>query len=47
MNWQKRDSGVSMEGVIDGWESREESRTPGMRIDYIWCSVSAPYRLQK
>ncbi len=40
---QERDSGATVEGVIDGWEGRKGSQVPGlgMRIDYIWCSVSA------
>ncbi len=32
---EKKDSGVTVEGKIDGWRDKERN---GMRIDQIWCS---------
>ncbi len=32
----KRDEGLTVQTVIDGW--RERGENSGMRIDYIWCS---------
>lgn len=35
----EKDSGVTVEGAIDGWRDKADSEAPdGMRIDYIWCS---------
>ena len=41
--WQmaeKRDSGITVGKVIDGWKERlgSEDVVNGMRIDYIWCN---------
>lgn len=48
MAWEC-DSGATVEGLIDGWESRSEHTVPGlgMRIDYIWCSAVVPVRSSK
>ena len=46
---QEKDSGITVEGVIDGWREKlavdgsgqggpGEDTVPGMRIDHIWCS---------
>lgn len=38
----QRDSGITVEGVIDGWRDKLAGEIPdGMRIDYIWCSRPA------
>ena len=34
---EQRDRGITVPGVIDGWENRVKDTT-GMRLDYIWCS---------
>lgn len=34
---EKKDSGITVGKVIDGWKEKIES-TNGMRIDQIWCS---------
>lgn len=42
---QEKDSGITVEGVIDGWrELLDESVgvPEGMRIDHIWCSQKVP-----
>lgn len=41
---QKKDSGITVEGVIDGWRDRLEnsSTLKGMRIDHIWCKHPVP-----
>lgn len=40
----EKDSGVTVEGAIDGWRDKleEPSAAGGMRIDHIWCSQAAP-----
>lgn len=40
----KKDGGVTVEGVIDGWRELLDPGEPaeGMRIDHIWCSQKAP-----
>lgn len=45
----ERDSGATVEGVIDGWESQKGGQVPGlgMRIDYIWCSVAVPVQTSR
>lgn len=36
---QKKDSGITVPGVIDGWrETQSPSHNAGMRLDYIFCS---------
>ena len=36
---QQRDSGVTVLGIVDGWEGKlAEKKTDGIRVDYIWCS---------
>lgn len=36
---QRRDSGITVPGVIDGWRQQMEGKqVKGMRLDYIWCS---------
>ncbi|MGN0706542.1 MAG: endonuclease/exonuclease/phosphatase family protein [Faecalibacterium sp.] len=35
---QKADSGVTVEGIIDGWRDFFTEPPEGMRIDQIWCS---------
>lgn len=37
---EKKDSGLTVSSVIDGWRDRISS-TEGMRIDQIWCSRPA------
>ena len=41
---RQKDSGVTVEGVIDGWRDKLEDSTDaaGMRIDHIWCSRPVP-----
>lgn len=41
---RKKDSGLTVEGVIDGWRDKlvDPEGTSGMRIDQIWCSQQAP-----
>lgn len=39
---RKNDTGVTVEGVIDGWRSLLEQPAAGMRIDHIWCSRTLP-----
>lgn len=41
-----KDSGITVEGVIDGWrEFTEGDKTPeGMRMDHIWCSKDLPVK---
>lgn len=41
---QKKDSGLTVEGVIDGWRDKlaDPEGTNGMRIDQIWCSQQVP-----
>lgn len=35
-----RDSGVTVPGVIDGWQNKlTHKEITGMRIDHIWCSM--------
>lgn len=36
----KRDNGITVEGVIDGWHElvKNPNAADGMRIDHIWCS---------
>lgn len=34
---EHRDRGITVPGVIDGWEDRVKDPA-GMRLDYIWCS---------
>ena len=42
----KKDSGVTVEKVIDGW--KDKSNVPhGMRIDQIWCSKKTSIRESK
>ena len=33
-----RDSGITVPGVIDGWETKNSSKPRSLRLDYIWCS---------
>lgn len=34
-----RDSGITVPGVIDGWQEKLTGKTAdGMRLDYIWCN---------
>ncbi len=36
---QKKDTGLTVSGVIDGWQKIPAAAQPeGMRLDYIWCS---------
>lgn len=38
---EKKDSGITVEGVIDGWRKlldEKDAGAAGMRIDHIWCS---------
>jgi len=41
---EKKDSGCTVSGVIDGWRELLDNpeSMPGMRIDHIWCSKEAP-----
>lgn len=39
---QKKDQGVTVEGVIDGWRDCVKEPSDGMRIDQIWCSKRMP-----
>ncbi len=41
---KEKDDGITVPGVIDGWESVEKK---GMRIDYIWANVSLPVTSSK
>lgn len=43
---QTKDSGITVEGVIDGWRDRLENphTLKGMRIDQIWCKHPVPIR---
>ena len=34
----RKDCGITVPGVIDGWRERLEKGASGMRLDYIWCS---------
>lgn len=34
----KKDGGDTVEGVIDGWKERDNDRSGGMRLDYIFCN---------
>lgn len=34
---KKKDSGITVGKVIDGWRERMDENAKGMRIDYIWC----------
>lgn len=36
----QKDSGMTVGGIIDGWQDRLEPGAKGIRIDYIWCSHS-------
>lgn len=37
---EQRDSGITVPGVIDGWENKlTDTAITGMRIDHIWCSL--------
>ncbi len=37
---EERDSGITVPGVIDGWENKlTDTGLTGMRIDHIWCSL--------
>ena len=36
---EHRDRGITVPGIIDGWENRVKDPA-GMRLDYIWCSES-------
>ncbi len=39
---KEKDSGITVEKVIDGWKERSDSeKKAGMRIDYIWCNYEA------
>ena len=42
----KKDSGITVEGVIDGWRDKLDpsAKANGMRIDHIWCSQTVPIR---
>lgn len=35
---KKKDDGITVGKVIDGWRDRMCEETSGMRIDYIWCN---------
>lgn len=36
---EKKDSGFTVSGIIDGWQNRLSSRDiKGLRLDHIWCS---------
>ena len=35
---EKKDAGITVGKVIDGWRDRMETDADGMRIDYIWCN---------
>lgn len=41
---QQKDSGVTVEGIIDGWRDFFTEPPEGMRIDQIWCSEALPVR---
>lgn len=41
---QNRDSGITVEGIIDGWRDAFAQPPEGMRIDQIWCSEALPVR---
>lgn len=37
----KKDSGITVKGVIDGWKEKQlnsSDESAGMRIDHIWCN---------
>lgn len=38
---QRRDSGITVPGAIDGWRDKPDQ---GMRLDYIWCSEKKTIR---
>lgn len=38
MSWLKKDTGITVGGIIDGWRNEDGEPKQGMRIDYIWCS---------
>ena len=39
---QQKDSGITVEGIIDGWRDAFAQPPEGMRIDQIWCSEALP-----
>lgn len=42
---QKKDDGITVPGVIDGWRDKlkeSSGNVQGMRIDHIWCSQEMP-----
>lgn len=43
---QKKDSGITVEGVIDGWREfmGGDTAPEGMRMDHIWCSKDLPVK---
>ena len=38
---ERKDSGITVPGVIDGWRDKLPADAEGMRLDYIWCSRRA------
>lgn len=43
---QKKDNGITVERVIDGWKEKI-SDTNGMRIDQIWCNKAVKVKSSK
>lgn len=41
---KEKGSGITVPGLIDGWEHKKLS---GLRLDYIWCSHRVPIRSSK
>ncbi len=37
----QKDSGITVEGCIDGWRQEGQEAADEMRLDYIWCSRPA------
>lgn len=43
---KEKDSGITVEGIIDGWRDKIENpdTLKGMRIDHIWCKNQCSVR---
>lgn len=41
---EKRDSGITVGGAIDGWRDKISGDCSGMRIDQLWCSDKIPVK---